>query len=269
MPRLLSILLVALMVGCATTQPTQAPPDPIALITTAATNIRSASTFRISVNETGPDYMLYTDYATVYFRQATAQYVAPGMMQATIRVLAAGLPIEVQVFSRGADQWYRAIWTGDQWVNQPFAAGFNPETLVAEDTGFQAAMKALIGLKYVGLEQLETGEQVDHLAATANGPDVAALLGDLIEPVGTVEVDVYVDTSTKFPARFVITEHDSPYAVTPQAGQQAQPVVWTIDLNDINAPADIATPEALNATPEATGNLLAPETEAATPEASS
>ena len=61
-----------------------------------------------------------------------------------------------------------------------------------------------------GQEQLENGVQVDHLAATANGPDVAALLGGLIEPVGIVEVDTYIDQRTKYPARFVITEHDSP-----------------------------------------------------------
>jgi LppX_LprAFG lipoprotein len=261
--RLLTILLVALLVGgCASSPPTEAPPDPVEVVRQAAANIRAANTFRISVDQSGPQYQIYTDYATVLFRRAIAQYVAPGMMEATIRVIAAGLTISVDVFSHGTDQWYRAIWTGNQWVNQAFAPDFNPETLIAEDTGFQAAMKALIGLSYKGTDQLESGAQAYHLAATANGPDVAALLGGLIQPVGTVNVDVYVDTETRFPDRFIITEFNSPYAVVTEPGKPVDPIVWTIDLYDINAAPDIATPEAVNeATLEATAE--------ATPEAAS
>jgi hypothetical protein len=288
--RLLSFLLVALLVlvGCSggTTAATEAPPDALALIQEAANNIRSAKTFRITVDQTGPDYKIITEYATVFFRRATAQYVAPGVMEAMIRVIAAGLPIQVDVFSHGPDQWYRAIWTGNQWVNQMFAAGFDPESLIAEKTGFESAVKAMIDLKYVGQEQLENGAQTDHLFATANGPDVAALLGGLIEPVGIVEVDTYIDRGTHYPARFVITEHNSPFAVTPEAGQEAKPVVWSIDLYDINAAPDISTPEAyagsetVAATDEAVTpsvaveggesvNLLTPEVTAVASETSS
>ncbi len=252
MLRLLAILLVALllavMVGC-TPAPaaTEAPPDPLALIKEAADKLRAADTFRISVNETGQDYIMYTEYATVYFRRAVAQYVAPGIMQATIRVIAAGLPLEIEVFSRGIEQWYRAIWTGNLWINQAFAPDFNPATLVAEESGFQAALDALIDLTYTGTTQLENGINVYSLAATADGPDVSALLGGLISPIGTVDVGVYIDQNTRYPSRFVITEHDSPFAVTPEAGSETEPIVWTIDLYDINAPAELSTPEALDA----------------------
>ncbi|HVU12053.1 MAG TPA: LppX_LprAFG lipoprotein [Phototrophicaceae bacterium] len=287
MLRTLCLLVILLLVGCSVggaNQPTPTPPDPVQLITTAAANIRSAKTFRITVSENGPDYMIYTDYATVFFRSANAQYVSPGMMEATVRVVSMGaltIPIDVSIFSRGKNQYYRAIWTGGHWVNQAFAPNFDPESLIAENTGFQAAMKALINLSYVGQTQLETGENVYQLSATANGPDVAALLGDLIEPVGTVEVGVYIDTNTLFPARFTITEHDSPFAVTPTPGKTAQPVVWTIDLFDINGASQIETPEAVASTAEATtgataeasapanatapaGNLLVPITPEAT-----
>jgi hypothetical protein len=103
---------------------------------------------------------------------------------------------------------------------------------------------------------------VYHLAATADGPDVAALLGGLIQPVGVVGVDVYIDRSTLYPSRFVITEHDSPYAVTPEpgapgSGEENEPVVWTIDVYDLNAPADLSTPEASSAT-EAVAPVLTP-----------
>ncbi len=245
-----------LLVGCSGASngaPTQAPPDSLDLVKEAATNIRSADTFRISVNQTGPDYMILTEFATVYFRRATAQYVTPGTMQATIRVIAGGLPIEVEVFSRGAEQWYRAIWTGNRWVKEAFAPGFNPETLIAQDTGIEAALKSLVDLSYVGDEQLENGVSVYHLAATANGPDVAALLGGLIAPVGNVGVDVYIDRETRYPSRFVITEYASPFAVTPEAGQDAEPVVWTIDIYDLNATAELATPESVAPSLDALG----------------
>lgn len=265
--RLLTVLLVVLLMsiaaGCTTPPPaTDTPPDPLALIKEAADKLRAADTFRIDVNESGPDYTMYTEYATVFFRRASAQYVAPGIMQASLRVIAAGLPLDIQVFSRGAEQWYRAIWTADTWVNQAFAPDFNPATLVAEESGFQAALDALIDLTYIGTTQLENGVQVFHLAATANGPDVSALLGGLISPIGTVDVGVFIDPSTGYPARFVITEYDSPYATTPEPGQEAEPIVWTIDIYDINAPAELSTPEAMSeaagtAEPNANGvNLL-------------
>ena len=263
MRRLLIVIALAalvLLVGCsgngnsATPTPTF---DPLALVTEAAANIRSAETFRISVTQTGPDYMLGTEYGTAVFNSATAQYVAPREMQANVRVGVAGLPIQIDVFSRGADQWYRAIWTGNQWLNQPFQEGFNPETLISAEAGIQSALDSLIQLSYVGEEQLESGATVYRLVASANGPDVSALLGGLIEPVGQVTVDVFIDTTTRQPARFVIQEFNSPFAATPEAGAEAEAVVWTIDVYDINAPSELdAPPENTAEAPETSSGFV-------------
>lgn len=239
----IALALTAALAGCGGAAPTETPPDPLALITTAAEKLRAAQTFRISVDQTGPDYILVTDYASVFFRAATAQYVAPGIMQASVRVSAAGLAISIDVFANGADQWYRAIWTGNTWLNQPFQADFNPATLISEESGFQAALSALIELTYMGATSLESGVAVHQLSATANGPDVTALLGGLIAPAGTVEVEVFIDRATGAPVRFVVREFESPYIATPARGQAAEPVVWTIDLFDFDAPAEIDTPE--------------------------
>jgi hypothetical protein len=237
---LAAFVLLAGCTGNATPTPSL---DPLALVTEAAANIRAAETFRISVTQEGPDYMLATEYGTAIFRSATAQYVAPREMQANVRVVVAGLPIQIDVFSRGADQWYRAIWTGNQWLNQPFQEGFDPETLVSEEAGFQSALDSLIELNYAGEAELDSGAQVYHLTATANGPDVTALLGGLIEPVGEVLVDVYIDRETRQPVRFIIQEFNSPFAATPEAGEDDIPIVWTIDLYDIDAPAELDAPQ--------------------------
>lgn len=260
---LIALAAFALLAGCAgNTSSTPTPTfDPLALVMEAAENIRVADTFRLSVTQTGPDYQMLTDYGSVTFRSATGQYVAPREMQANVRVLAAGLPIQIDVFSRGENQWYRAIWTGNQWLNQPFQAGFNPETLISEDSGLQSALNALLQLIYVGEEELESGAQVHHLMATANGPDVSALLGGLIEPVGEVVVDVYIDRETRQPVRFTIQEFNSPYAATPEAGDEAEPIVWTIDIYDINAPAELDAPQEGEGAPQESGFMGAPSLE--------
>lgn len=259
MLRLISLIaLVTLLAACSgNATPTPTSVDPLALITEAADNIRAAQTFRIDVNQEGPDYYLYTDYARATFRRATGQYVAPREMQARIRVIALGLPIEIQVYSRGADQWYSAVWTGDNWINEDFATGFNPETLIAADTGFQSALNALIDLNYVGEEALENGTPVYHIAARAQGEEVNALFAGLITPVGPVTVDVYVHRETRFPARFVVTVTEDPNTATPEPGEAAEPVKWIIDVYDFNAPSEL-TPPQVEATAEATGEITPP-----------
>jgi hypothetical protein len=271
---LIALLMAALLTAC--DSPSDAPPpDPLAIITTAAERVRAVETFRITVDQSGPDYFLYTDYAAVMFRSASAQYVAPDTMQATVRVIAAGLPITIDVYAKAEDQWYRALWTGNSWLNQPFQADFNPATLIAEEAGFQTALDSLIELTYGGATTLESGVEVYQLNATASGPDVTALLGGLIEPVGVVEVEVYVARADGFPVRFVVREFDSPFTVTPAPGQTTEPVTWTIDLFDIDAPAEIDEPvrdaaaeSTPDVTPEASAEGTAETTADATPELS-
>jgi hypothetical protein len=233
------LLLLACAVAACSGASTEPPPDPMALVTTAAENIRETNTFRMLVERTGAPYFILTDLGNVSFRRAMAQYVAPNVMQAQVRLIAAGLPTEVGVFSRGEEQWYRNdILTGGRWYNAPFSPGFNPQTLIAEETGFQQSLQALVGMTYVGEETLEDGSPVYHLDATANGEDVTALLAGLIEMGGTVEVDVYINRETRVPARFVIVQPDT---VTED---EPEPTTWTIDVYDIDAPAEIDDPEA-------------------------
>ncbi len=251
---LLTMALVAvLLAGCANEPTTETITDPLALVAESAALLRAADTFRIDVIQEGPDYQLGTAYGSVVFRRASAQYVAPGVMQAKVRVIAFGLPIEVDVFARGAEQWYRAVWTNGVWLNEAFQEGFNPATLIAEDTGIQQALSALIDLTYTGTTTLESGAQVHQLDAIADGPAVSALLGGLIEPLGTVDVRVYVQTESRYPVRFVVTEYDSPFVEPPAEGETNAPVVWIIEIFDING-----APEVDDLPTPAPNNLLSP-----------
>jgi hypothetical protein len=234
-----AVFVLAACEGNSAATPTPAP-DPLALVTDAADQIRAADTFRMIVDQTGPAYPIATDFGAVTFRRAAAQYAAPDLLQARVAVLALGARLDVEVFARGAEQWFRApLWTGDQWLNAAFAPGFNPEILIAQETGFQAAVDAARELELVGETQLETGQRVLQVRGVADGPALNGLLVGLIEMTGEVTVDVFIDRDTRFPARFVLTE--------PVEGSD-EPRVWTLDILDINAPAAFDDPEA---TPEA------------------
>lgn len=287
----LTTLLIGALAGCGTDSapPAAETPDAVALVTQAANNIRNAQSFRLTIIQTGPDYQLNTVQGMATFRQAEGQYVAPGILQARVRVVVLGIPLDIDVFARGAEQWVRAVFTGNQWSDSfVFAAGFDPAALIAEDTGFNAALNALMNLDYVGIETLETGAQVHHLSGVATGAGMNALMVGIIQAAGDVPVDVYIDTTTLQPARFVLrlfeanpgsasfgvdaldpaaalaasggdplaavaeSTPDPAVEATPESATPAQtePFVWILDLYDVNGAPDIDPPP--EATPEAT-----------------
>ena len=239
-----SLLLgVFLLAACQTATP-EPPPDPLALVTEASENIREMNTFRMLVEQSGAPFYVLTDLGNVQFRRAEAQYVAPRDMQAHVRLLALGLPADVDVYSRGDNQWYRnSILTANRWFNAPFSPGFNPENLIASETGFQSALRAMQNLQYVGVETLEDGSSVYHLTARANGPDVSGLMAGLVEMTGIVDVDVYVSRDKKLPIRFVIVD---PATVTEE---EPKPTTWTMDIYDFNAEAKLEDPESTSTAP--------------------
>ncbi len=235
---LMALLIALAAAGC---QPTESapPPDPLALVTTAAERIRQAESFEMVVEQTGAPYYILTDLGEVVFRRADAQYLAPDVMQARVRLLAiGGIPAEVDVFAQGADQYYRnQILTANQWVNAQFAPGFNAQTLIAEETGFQTALTAMIDLTYAGAVTLESGVETYHLEATARGDDVSALLAGLIYSMGdVVNVDVYIDRATQYPVRFVIVQPGT------ETEREPEPTTWTVDVFNIGQPPRIDPP---------------------------
>lgn len=247
---LAALLVILLVTGCTgpSGDPDAPTPDPITLVRSAADAIRSAQTFRMIVDQTGPDYAILTDFGSVNFRRADAYYVAPETMQADISVTAlGGLRVDIEVFARAAQQWFRSpVWTAGNWIYATFAPGFNPATLIAQDTGFNAALNAVIDLVYSGDVTLEDGQRARHLTGRADAAGVNALLIGLIEIAGEVAVDVYINLETGFPARFVLTE----------ALPDGEPRIWTMDILDVNEDAPLDPPPELTA--EATAPVETP-----------
>jgi hypothetical protein len=246
---LFPLLLILLAAACQPTPAAETPTDPLALVTRAAELIRQTQTFRMIVEQTGAPYVIATDLGSVTFRRADAQYVAPNVMQADVRLLViGGIPAEVGIFSQGENQFYRnEILTANQWVNALFAPGFNPETLVSSEAGFQMALEGMLDLEYVDVVTLESGVSAQHLRGRALGDTVTALLAGLVDDLGEeVDVEIYLDAATGYPARFVIVQPGSETADNPE------PTTWTVDIFDINEPAEIEPPPGVIVpTPEA------------------
>ncbi|MEQ8675198.1 MAG: LppX_LprAFG lipoprotein [Aggregatilineales bacterium] len=220
--------------------------DPVGLLTSAAMNIRAAETFRLDVQQTGADYevliTLNNEVTAVKFRRAVAQYVNPDTVEGTVRVIAGIVPIDVDIFSNGFAQWVRFI--GTSWILEDFAPGFNAETLIAQDTGFQAALAALTDLDNQGETSLDDGTGVYHLSGIADGDAVTSLLVGMIEAEGMIPVDVYIDRDSLYPSRIVIHQVDNATEEHPEG------TTWTIDVYDIDAPPELDPPENYEQTAE-------------------
>ena len=234
---LMLILLTTVLSACQST-PANPPPDALVLVTEAGDNIRASETFRLEVLSSGAPYPVQTDFGPdVLFRQIKAQYIAPDMLRGSARLIVAGIPADVEIFAEGTDQWFRnAVLTGGSWANQQFAPGFNPQSLIADDTGFQAALQALIELEYLGETTLEDGINAYHLRGIARGADIGSLLASLVMIEGNPQVDVYIDREHRVPVRFIIT--------LPPAEADAESTVWTLDVYDINAEPELDIPGA-------------------------
>lgn len=214
--------------------------DPLDILTQASDNIRSADTFRLEIIHSGADYfanitMQPGDISlSVAFRRALAQYVAPNQLQGRVRVVA-GAAVEVDVYAQGTDQWLRFPMT--DWIHDDFAGEFDPQVLIAEDTGFHAALSALRELEYVEETTLDTGDRVHHLHGLAEGRIVTDLLVGLIEATGEVAVDVFINRDAPhYPVRLIVVQFDTITEQTPD------PTTWTIDIFDINGEPDIEIP---------------------------
>ncbi|MBZ0289710.1 MAG: LppX_LprAFG lipoprotein [Anaerolineae bacterium] len=240
MRRVVTLLILAslFVVGCTAGVPaTEAPLDPHTLLTQAVANLRPKQTFRVIVERSGADYLFQTDLGEVVFQRAEGQYVSPDTIGAKVKIELGNLPVEADVYAKGENQSVRGLWTSMQWQAGVFAPGFDPSKIVSqEQSGLDQAVNALVDPQLAGEEAFEDGTTVYHITATANGADVAAMVVNLIQMTGTVNVDVYLAKDTGLPVRFVIVQPDSVTA------EQTKPTKWTIDLFDFDAKSEVEIP---------------------------
>ncbi len=233
------IMLTACDTGApATDEPT---PDADALLDEVVENIRQAETFRMILEQRGADYPFSIRLdeaggtAQAVLRRAEAQFLNPDVLYANVNLSLSGVPLAMDIFARDEDQWLRV--PPSPWLNIDFAEDFNPFSLISPDSGFQAALSTLDSLSYIGVETLDDGTRTHHLRGRASGESVRDLLVGLLENIGDVTVDAYIDRATNLPALIVITQ--------PNTGTEDEAdTSWRIEVYDYNAEPDIEDPEA-------------------------
>jgi hypothetical protein len=243
----ISILILAIT-GCsgsgasATNEP---PPDAAQLLTQATDNILKANSLKIIVDRTGADYVLTTDIGSASFNRMEAQYDAPNLMQAKAKVTLHQLPVEIEIFARDDDQWWRLV--GSNWSKQIFLPGFNPRSLLTQqDRGLRAAFASLENVKYVGDEQLDDGTPVYHLTATADGDKISWMMLYLVQISGSTTIDVYIDKDKKLPQKLVVVQPDTK---TDKVGA----TTWNMEFYDFDTANNLVAP-AVEGTPESTAD---------------
>lgn len=236
----LLLVMIVVLVACGgdgSSDDDSAAGDPLALLMTASDLVRAGDTIRLDVTQSGADYMIGItqdgELLTVAFSSARFQYVAPNMIQGTVRVVAGGvITIDVDVFGFSEQQWVRFV--GGGWFSNYFAEGFDPESLMQDDSGFEAVLSELTELEYIGLETLIDGTRAHHVRGIAQGPAVTALLVNLIDPTGPVPVDVFIDRETGYPVRLVLeTILNDPDA----------PTFWELEVYDVNDEPALIPPD--------------------------
>jgi hypothetical protein len=263
--RLALLPLILLLAACGTNN---APlPEPLPILEAAAVHINNAESFRLEIFQEGAPYNIESDVidGELLFDRARMDYVAPDVLQGQIRAQLMRLPFEFGIMARGEYQWVRlpgAGWTDTLY----FAPGFNPQTLIAEDSGFQAALGALLDIEMIGRENLEDGTAVYHMRGMADGPKVSELLVYIITTEDPVIIDAYIGVDDNLPVRLAVT---IPGTETETEPDPTQFVIDLYDFNGVDTDVDITGPsydDPAEADPEVTP-LLEQETPAVTEEA--
>lgn len=254
----LTVTIVILAIsGCSgNTQATMEPtPDAPQLLQQATDNILAVNALKIIVDRTGADYVLKTDIGSATFNRMEAQYVAPNLMQAKAKVTLKSLPVEIEIFARDDDQWWRIV--GTNWAKQTFLLGFNPRSLLTQqDRGLRAAFASLENVTFAGDEQLDDGTPAYHLTATADGDKISWMMLYLVQISGQTKIDVYIDKDKKLPQKLTVVQPDT-------ATDKVKATTWDMEFYDFNAASSLTPPAGSEATPESTAEATGESTASA------
>ncbi len=223
-------------------------PDPQALLNAVVLRLRDLETFQLLIEQEGAAYpfavSLDEGQTTVnaVMRRGEAQYIQPENMYANIRLRVANLPpIGVELFAQGQDQWFKLA--SSRWINWPIADGFDPGSLIQENSGFAAALSQLQEVEYIRFDALPNGERAHHVRGIATGDVINELLFNLLEisDEQAVIADVYILPETDVPTLLIIT---LPGTANEETGEDD--TAWRIEIYDVNGPPDFNQPPGID-----------------------
>jgi len=217
------------------------PEDPFVLLRQVITNLRQTSSFRLLIEQRGVPYPFSVTldqgatYVNATMQRAEAQFLTPETLYANVRLALGGLPpVGVEIFARATAQWFRLAGSG--WINYPVASGFDPGSLIREDSGFSVALNQLRELAFIEASQLEDGTAVFHIRGLASGEVINDLLFELINVQNdSVIVDVYIDPVRSLPLLLSVVIPDT-------ASDTQGDTEWRIELFDYGQEASFSGP---------------------------
>lgn len=213
----------------------QTPPNARNMLENAVAELQSASSFRLTISQSGASYPLSitfdgTNMIPATLQNADAQYISPNELHISA-ALHIFLTMTMEVYSLDNRQWI-SFPSGAPYISLPAFEGFDVNRLLAREDGIDRVVANLQGLEVVGRDDADTA----HLRARSAGELVSGLLFGFIEPGDDVEIDFWLDADGRFaqiellmletlaaapddPSRWQIafSDYDEPHAFTPPA----------------------------------------------------
>lgn len=211
----------------------QTAPDARQVLDSAVAHLGAASSFRMTIEQSGARYPLAISFDGVNMIPATlnsadAQFVSPNELyiQVSAHLL---LTLNMDVYSLDDRQWI-SFPSGAPWFMLPAFEGFDVNRLMAADDGIQRVAENLRDLHVVA-----DADEGWHLRAVAAGEDVSGLLFGFIEPRDDVELDYWLDADGAF-ARIEMLMLET------LAKNADAPSRWSIGFSDFDAPRGFEPP---------------------------
>jgi hypothetical protein len=227
------VLMILLVLSACSGSPT---PEftPEEIVSRSAARMVTLSGFDLIFDRSGaPAFLDYDE--TLSLSKMEGHYDAPDKVRATVRVIAPGFVVEVDVISVGRIQWQTNVITGE-WEQLPEDWGFNPSTLFDPEFGLGAILSAdLLELELLGLEELDEmpGKKLYAISAVLTGENIFDLSNWLIGP-DAMDVKIFIDPDTFDLHRTILIEHQ---------GNEELERIWTIDFWNFDTVENIEPPE--------------------------
>jgi hypothetical protein len=219
-------------VGCGLATPeAQSPEEIIALAIERTANLNGFAF--LMVRDGSRAYL--DPFETIALRRIEGEFVAPDMVQATVRVVTPGMVTEFQIISLGEEQWFTNLITGE-WEVLPDDWGFNPASLFEPESGIVSVLRVdLSNLVFQGIGRLDEipGKDLYHIAGDLSGENLYYVSYGLIASE-IMPVELWIDPGTYDIHRIVLTE------LMPQ---EDEPRIWTLDFWDFDQSIEIAPPD--------------------------
>ena len=229
---LVCIAVFLAQLGCGLATPVTLSPEEI--ITLAIERTANLKGFAFLMVRDGS--RAYLDpFETIALSRIEGSFVAPDMVQATVRVVTPGMVTEFQIISLGEEQWFTNLITGE-WEVLPDDWGFYPASLFEPESGIVSVLREdLSNLQLQGMVRLEEipGKDQYHITGDLSGENLYYVSYGLIASE-TMPVQLWIDPGTHDIHRIMLTE------LMPQ---EDEPRIWTLDFWNFDQSIEIASPD--------------------------